>query len=120
MLKPERKALLDSLVEEGVTIRDLHKKHGFNYKTVRKYYPGYRKHVGKKQNGQHDVAEVLEEHKDLIAEMAAERAPGNVIAQAVNISPETLKKHRPELIWTKREAGSFGGMVSQLGRLGGL
>lgn len=115
MLKPERKALLDSLVEGGVTIKDLHKKHGFNYKTVRKYHPNYRAGYTKST----PVFEALEEHREIIAELQAEKAPGNVIAATVGISPGTLKKHRPELMWTKREAAEFAAMVSQLGRLGG-
>lgn len=116
MLKPERKALLDSLVVEGVTVTDMHKKHGFNYKTVRKYYPDYRAGI----TNSTPVLEALEEHREVIAELQTEKAPGSVIAATVRIPPQTLKKHRPELMWTKREAGSFGGMVSQLGRLGGV
>lgn len=114
MLKPERKALLDSLVEEGMTVTDMHRKHGFNYKTVRKYYPDYRAGI----TNSTPVQEALEEHREVIEELQAEKAPGGVIASSVGISPGTLKKYRPELMWTKREAGSFGGMVSQLGRLG--
>lgn len=115
MLKPERKALLDSLVAEDTSIEEMRKVHGFNYKTVRKYYPDYR--AGRTNST--PVKEALEEHREVVAELQAEKAPGSVIAATVGVSQKTLKKHRPELMWTKREAGSFGGMVSQLERLGG-
>lgn len=115
MLKPERKALLDSLVAAGVTIKDMHKKHGFNYDTIRRYYPNYR--AGRTSTT--TILEKLERHQDIIAELQAEKAPGSVIAATIGVSQITLKKYRPELMWTKREAGSFGGMVSQLERLGG-
>lgn len=116
MLKPERKALLDSLVAAGLTLKDLQRKHGFNYKTVRKYYPDYR--AGRTNST--PVLEALEENREVVEQLAKEKAPGSVIAATVGVSPGTLKKHRPELMWTKREAGSFGGMVSQLGRLRGV
>lgn len=99
-----------------MTVTDMHRKHGFNYKTVRKYYPDYRAGM----TNSTPVQEALEEHREVIAELQAEKAPGNVIAATVGVSQKTLKKHRPELMWTKREAGSFGGMVSQLERLGGV
>lgn len=116
MLKPERKALLDSLVEEGATIQDMHRKHGFNYKTVRKYYPEYR--AGYTNSVR--VAEKLEENREVVERLAKERAPGSVIAQAVNIAPETLKRHRPDLVWTKQEAAQFAAMVSGLSRIKGV
>lgn len=119
MLKPERKALLDSLVAAGVTVGDIHKKHGFNYKTVRRYYPDYRKHVGKKQNGKHNVSELLKKHADLIEEMAEERAPGYVIAKSIGIKASTLRNHRPELMWAREEVAAFGAMVRQMNRTTG-
>ena len=114
MLKPERKALLDFLVEGGMTVKDMHKKHGFNYKTVRKYHPDYRK------GPQGTVNQAIEQNQELVDSLAAERAPGAVIAGAIGVSRDNLYKSRPDLTWSKGEVGSLGGMATQLSRLRGV
>lgn len=117
MLKPKRKALLDSLVEEGVTIQDMHKKHGFNYKTVRKYYPDYRAGDRRWVNGRNQNKIRLAEKTIQI--MAEERAPGSAIAEVIGVNKQALKRQCPNLFWTPKETAEFARMVQEMNNLPG-
>lgn len=112
-LSPDRKQLLDELVESNVSLYALHKKHGFNTLTVRKYYPDYR--VG--LSGKESTLKLLQQNEKLINELAAERAPGGVIAEALDIQYETLSKFRPDLMWSRKEVAVFASSVSKLTRI---
>lgn len=91
----------------------MHRIHGFNYCTIRKYYPDYR--VG--NQNRKSTEELLKEHEDVINRLAAERAPGSLIAKAVGISYEALSRHRPELMWTKKEAAAHATAVSSMNKI---
>lgn len=41
-MAPERKALLDRLVEEGWPMLEMKRTHGIDYATVQRHYPDYR------------------------------------------------------------------------------
>lgn len=113
MLTPERQQLLTELVESGTPTRRIQKKHGFNYKTIRKYFPDYRAGV----NHDTETRQKLHEAQEVVEQLVNEQAPGVVIAQAVGVHPHTLQKHRPDLMWTKQEAAEFAAMVSKLSRV---
>lgn len=117
-LKPERKKLLDTLVASGVTIGDMHKKHGFNYKTVRKHHPKYRVGGNTHVNGKNQ--ERIRESEHVIREMAKERAPGSAIAEVIGVEKQALRRHRPEVFWTPEEAAEFARMVQQVNKLNGF
>ena len=114
MLSKERRKLLTRLVAESTPLKKMQVDHGFNHSTVRKYYPDYRK------GSQGTVNQAIEQNQELVDSLAAERAPGAVIAGAIGVSRDNLYKNRPDLTWSKGEAGSLGGMATQLGRLKGV
>lgn len=109
-LKPERRELLDKLVAEGRTISYIHRKHGYNYSTIRRYHPDYK--IGSHQR--RTTQEKLDAAKDLIRVLEEERAPGSVIAQAVGITYGTLRKYRPDLMWSRKEAAEHAAMVRRV------
>lgn len=51
-LTPERKALLDKLVEEGWPMIEMLRTHGLDYRTVKRHHPEYRGICDKKEQGQ--------------------------------------------------------------------
>lgn len=110
-LSPERKALLDRLVREKYPITGMHKQHGFNYKTVRKYYPDYRVGATYLREDRWQVPVVK---SDKIFEMADEGAPASAIMAAVGVTESQVRYYAPEAFWTKSEAGHLGGLVAQI------
>lgn len=112
-LSPERKQLLDELIESNTSLAQLQIEYGFNYKTIRAHYPNYR--IGTARAI--DVQNKLKDKEEIINRLAAERAPGGVIANAVGITSSTLSKHRPDLMWTNEEKATFAGSVSWMTRI---
>lgn len=107
-LSPEREKLLASLVEADVSIASLHKQHGFNYKTVRKYYPGYRD-----RNAYRKAIGLTEEDRATIEMLIEERAPVSAIEEITGRDAETIQAAYPEATWTRSEVASFGGSIGQ-------
>lgn len=109
-LSEGRLGVLKQLVAEERTISYIHRNHGFNYTTIRKHFPEYRKGATKKI----PTEDLLKKHKAEVNRLAEERVPGTVIANRIGITPETLSKHRPDLMWTKREAAEHAVVVQKL------
>lgn len=113
MLKPERAELLAELVAKSTPLSVLHRKYGFNYDTVRKYYPTYR------NKNSNEIADwVAAERVPAVHELLQERAPAKLIAEAAGIGERRRRKLFPEASWSRSEAGSFGGKVSGVSRNG--
>lgn len=111
MLSKERRELLTRLVAESTPLKKMQVDHGFNHSTVRRYYPDYRK------GPQGTVHQAIEQNQELVDSLAAERAPGAVIAGAIGVSRDNLYKNRPDLTWSKQESAEFAAMASRLTRV---
>lgn len=116
MLKPERKKLLQELVESDTPLKTMQKEYGFNYKTVRKYYPKYRSGAPHRRSTQ-QISEIIESSQGVIESMEADGAPLTAIAAAIGIDHRTLSRRHPELGWTREESARFASMVSKLTRI---
>lgn len=112
-LTSERKQLLDELVESNVSLTQIQKKYGFNYRTIRKYHPRYRLGVTNA-----DVTrEKLRKHEEIVNQLAEERVPGGLIATVVGVGYHALSRHRPDLMWTRTESVRYAAMVRQLNQI---
>lgn len=119
-LSLERYELLSKLVEKNVAISNLQKVHGFNHKTVRKYFPEYRlrKEASNRPDGKR-VRDIVKENQELVDSMLNEEAPGVAIAAALDISRNSLFENYPEYFWSREQVASFGGVMRYLNMMDG-
>lgn len=107
---PERRKQLDELIRENTSIKVLQHKYGFNYKTVRKYYPTYRTRTDAYLKDNFDS--ITDEQWLIIGVMIGERAPITAISEVSGVGDDLLRKLFPEAAWSKSEAGTLGGIIS--------
>lgn len=107
-LWPDRYQLLKKLVADGVSISELHKAYGFNYDTVRKYFPSHRDESSWVNE---DFYQATEEQVVKVYLMAADRAPMSEIMESTGLTEKVVKSLVPKVAWSKKESGSLGGIV---------
>lgn len=113
MLNPDRRVLLDELVAAGTPLSVMHREYGFNYSTVRKYYPTYRSRES------NEVTDWVAANRiPVVRELLDERAPVKLIAEAAGIGERKRKRLFPEASWSRVESGTFGGQVASVSRNG--
>ena len=105
-LSEERRELLDELVRTHTTIGTMKRTYGFNEKTVRKYYPDYRRKV----NG---LVPLDDETRAIVERNLEDRPPASELARMAGISIPALVRRYPDTPWTKSEAGHLGQIMSQ-------
>ena len=109
-LSESRKHLLDELTRTRVTLRTMQKEFGFNYKTIRKYYPNYR--TSSEAYLEDNFGSITDEQWYTVKQMLDERAPISTIAEVSGVGDDLLRKLFPEAAWSKSEAGTLGGIIS--------
>lgn len=103
-LKPERRELLDRLVAEGMSLRQMQAKHGFNQLTVKRYYPDYRNRATANRK---DWFDIPEETRQLVHQMADERAPLSAIKEVSGLTETQVLYLEPNAAWTRKEASEY-------------
>lgn len=109
-LSDDRKLLLARLVDDGVTLEDMQKVHGFNYKTIRRLYPDYRTKVSSERIDHYDD---LLKVSDSVYAMLDDGCSLAEIRETLGVKSWQVRWLQMNSGWTKSEAGSFGGMVAR-------
>lgn len=109
-LSKERKELLDKLVAERKPVSLIQREHGFNYATIRKYYPDYRTEAT--ANWEDHYANIPRDVREQVEGLIKDHAPFTIIEEVTGVSVEKLDKLYPGKAWSKTEAGRHGGIVS--------
>lgn len=114
-LSEERRGELHSLVRSGETLTKMQKSHGFNYKTVRRYYPNYR---NKAVANREDFYEIPKDVQRTVKELVDDRASLKEIQETTGLTRGQIMWLEPNSPWTKNEAGKWRHIVEGAWDLG--
>lgn len=112
-LSPERKQLLDELVEKDTSIATMKKVYGFGYATVRKHYPEYR--AGKRNQY---TDKPSEEVMRKLVRLVEEETPLTVISEVTGLPTGTIKRLAPNAGSSSEDVGIYAAAVRQLQEMG--
>lgn len=107
-LSASRLTLLEKLVSERTPLRVLQKEHGFNYKTVRKYFPDYRTKAVAIREDFYAVDDFTEK---ALYEMVDDRAPMSEIRKTLGLTRNQVLWLDKNGAWTKKESGDWSQML---------
>lgn len=109
-LSASRMMLLEKLVSERTPLRVLQKEHGFNYKTVRKYFPDYR---NKAEATREDFYDVDEDTTQKLYDMVDDRVPMKEIRATLGLTRNQILWLDKNGSWTREESGEWSQIVQK-------
>lgn len=114
-LTQNRKEELAELVRQGKSLAEIERVFGFNYQTVRKYYPDYRTRAKSIREDHHNLPE---ETVQRLHEMVNDRVPMKEIMETLNLTRNQVLWQDQNAAWTREESGEWSQAVQKARAMG--